>query len=408
MWRRIVFPLAFVIQLFWMEPLPQQQWGSFTTTNNNGGRKYVTIVTAAQVQQDGSSFSSSSSSSSSSTGTQNASPNVTTTAELRTILKHYIGTRRRIQHDGLVRWFMEYPPPKTTASVNDSTIPVLILLHFGTGNMRSSGLLGRTLEKDPWLRLSEQFGFVILSPSAVAPRRFQRNGYNTRPFLGDWNDFLGGRNKAVADVDDVGFIEALVQWAINERNGDPKRVYIYGFSNGGMMVQRMIIERPNLFAAAASVVANLPETTVPIPSSGTPLFLMCSTEDDRIPYLGGDADANRGRVRSAEATRDFFVTANQAGPNMTETTLPDLDPNDNCRIISQFYPSNNATPVQYYILDGGGHNFAGQKQTIGGYPIPKPILFILDRFLLGNSCNDADGIQLAWDFMSQFTLPSSK
>ena len=155
----------------------------------------------------------------------------------------------------------------------------------------------------------------MLAPNGVARNR-SGQGYNTQPYKGDWNDYLGGRNKNVVGIDDVGFISELVNWAIQRRNGDPKRIYIYGHSNGGMMVQRMIIERPNMFAAAAAVVANLPEAEVPVPTHGTPLFLMCATSDDYTPYYGGAASARRGNVRSAEATRDFFVAANQAGPNM--------------------------------------------------------------------------------------------
>lgn len=332
----------------------------------------------------------------------NINNTIDTAKELDGIMKGYFGTERRLRHDGLVRWFMEYPPATSRATnPANGSVPVLILLHFGTGNMRSSRIFGRTVEKDPWLNLAKQHGYLVLSPSAVSPRRW-RDGYNTKPYKGDWNDLLGGANNNVVDIDDVGYISALVEWAIQKRGGDRRKVYIFGFSNGGTMVQRMIIERPNMFAAATAAVANLPAADIPLPSRGTPLFLICGTEDNRMPYVGGVAADGRGVLRSAEATRDFFVAANHAGPNMIETMLPDTDPNDNCRIISQFYPSNT-TPVQYYIMDGGGHNFVGTKSTIGGQPLPNPLIYALD-VLLGNPCYDANGIQLAWDFMTKFTL----
>ena len=157
----------------------------------------------------------------------------------------------------------------------------------------------------------------------------------------------------------------------------------------------MIIERPNLFAAAG--VVNLPAADIPYPSRATPFFLMCGTKDNRMPYVGGDAADIRGKILSAEATRDFFVAANQAGPTMSETILPDTDQNDNCRIISQFFPSDIA-PVLYYRMDGGGHNFAGEKTTARGMPLPNTLVIVLDR-LLGNPCYDANGVQLAWDFI---------
>lgn len=322
---------------------------------------------------------------------------ITTVDELIAKVKRYVGIVHTIRHDGLVRWFMEYPPPTSATS---DTVPVLILLHFGEGNMRSSRVIGRVVEKDLWLVLAEQHGYLVLSPNGVAPRK-RRRGYNTRSFFSDWNDYNGGPYRRVADIDDVGFISALVDWAIQKRNGNPKRIYIYGYSNGGTMVQRMIIERPNMFAAAAAAVANLPETEVPIPSHGTPLFLISGTNDTINPYMGGKMGAGRGFVRSAEATRDFFVAANHAGPDMIETKLPDIDPDDNCTIISQFYPSNT-TPVQFYIADGGGHNFVGKKM-IGGFKVPS----FLEKFVddaLGNPCYDANGILLAWTFLTNFTL----
>jgi hypothetical protein len=97
-----------------------------------------------------------------------------------------------------------------------------------------------------------------------------------------------------------------------------------------------------------------------------------------------------------------FVAMNSAGP-MTETTLPDVDPNDNCTIISQYFP-HNTTPVLYYKLDGGGHNFVG-KTTFAGFPIPNFAVQMLEQSL-GTICNDAVGAELAWNFMTQFTLQS--
>ena len=333
-----------------------------------------------------------------STTTSRSITEITTVDELIAKVKRYVGIVHTLRHDGLVRWFVEYPPP---ISATSDTVPVLILLHFGGGNMRSSRVLGRTLEKDLWLVLAEQNGYLVLAPNGVAPRK-RRGGYNTRAFESDWNDYNGGPNGVIADIDDVGFISALVDWAIQERNGNPKRIYIYGYSNGGTMTERMIIERPNMFAAAAAAVANLPEKEVPIPSRGTPFFLICGTVDPIIPYNGGKANAGRGMVRSAETTRDFFVAANHAGPDMIETILPNVDPNDNCTIISQFFPSNT-TPVQFYIMNGGGHNFLGKKMIGGLNYFPRIVSYFLDDYL-GNPCYDANGLLLAWTFLTNFTL----
>lgn len=322
-------------------------------------------------------------------------------------LRRYLGFERFMYHDGLVRWFVEHPPPPNAANLtsNSNGIPLLIMLHFGRGNMRSSQILGRIIEKDPWLRLAEQNGYLLLAPNAVVPRENGR-GFNTHNILlrdTNWNDLMGGRYNATAEIDDVGFITKLVEWAIDNRNVDSRRVYITGHSSGGNMVQRMIIERPNLFAAAASSVSTLPDRYIPFPSHGTPIVLFCGTVDNRVPYEGGYVNG-RGPLRSAEETRDYFVAMNGAGP-MIETTLPDIDPNDNCTIISQYFP-HNTTPVQYYKMDGGGHNFAGEK-TFARIKIPTFVVKRLDA-TLGAACYDADGALLAWNFMTQFRLQTDQ
>jgi poly(3-hydroxybutyrate) depolymerase len=370
------------------------------------------------------------SSSSSTLRSLNSTTNVVDVPKILHTIKKYVGIERSLQHDGLVRWFVEYPAPllrlntsstsnSTSTSYSNGTVPVLIILHFGTGNMQSSRVFGRTLEKDPWLQLAEQYGYLVLSPNAARSKR-NGMGYETKRFFGnDWNDYYGGRNQNVAKVDDVGFLSALVEWSIQNRNGDRSRIYIAGFSNGGTMVQRMIVERPTLFAATAAYAANLPDFDVPLPTHGTPLLLMFGTEDARMPYNGGKTSGNRGLSRSAEATRDFFLLANgvvalnnatasstfDVVPNVT--ILTDNDPNDNCRIVSEYYhdskKSNNTlttAPVQFYKMSGGGHNFAGNF-SFAGYNAPKIVVDFIE-LLLGNNCRDASGIKLGWEFMTRF------
>ena len=341
--------------------------------------------------------------------------NSTTTIEMTTTnptfrqrLRRYFGYEHVLYHDGLFRWFVEHPPPPSTATTNTTNsnatqIPLLILLHFGRGNMRSSSIFGRIIEKDPWLRLAEQNGYLLLSPNAVVPRKIGK-GYITHSiFFRDtnWNDLMGGRYNATVNVDDAGFLLKIVDWAIANRNVDPNRIYIAGHSSGGNMAQRMIIEYPNTFAAAASFVSTLPNRDIPFPSRGTPIAIFCGTNDNRVPYEGGYRDG-RGSLMSAEDTRDYFVQMNHAGP-MIEMTLPDIDPNDNCTITSQYFP-HNITPVQYYKLNGGGHNFIGET-TFAGFRIPSFATQLLEN-TLGTICNDADGATLAWKFMTQFTLAS--
>jgi polyhydroxybutyrate depolymerase len=315
-------------------------------------------------------------------------------------LESYIGTEHAILHDGLIRWFVEHPtPPGITTNP-----PLLIILHFSTGNMHSSWGFARVVEKDPWLRLCYQYGFLAIAPNAVARRRKGRPGYNTKSLFADWNDLQGGQNMTVANVDDVGFISAIVDWAFKNRSVDPNRVYITGISNGGMMTLRMVIERPNMFAGAAAMIAPLPDRYIPFPSKGTPILLLVGTEDRTLPFNGGKTSGPRGFVRSADATRVYFVTANNAGPDAIETVLPDRVTTDNCTIVSRYYP-HNTTPVLYYVMQGGGHLPAGIPTIGSSVRLPKYLTNLLEE-RLGNLCDDAESSLLGWEFMTNFTLTS--
>ena len=48
-----------------------------------------------------------------------------------------------------------------------------------------------------------------------------------------------------------------------------------------------------------------------------------------LPFEGGIVAEDRGRVRSSDATRDFFIDLNQAIPTPAESVqLKNLDPDD--------------------------------------------------------------------------------
>jgi polyhydroxybutyrate depolymerase len=303
-------------------------------------------------------------------------------------IEYFLGTERFIRHDGYKRWFVEYQPD---AMARDGSAPLLIVLHFGGGNMRSSVGFGRLAEKDPFLKIAWDQGVYVMSPNG-ARRRRNFPGIGTKGIFQQWNDLLGGDETG---LDDVGFIVSLIDWAVANRNVNPKRVYLTGISNGGMLSQRIMIEHPELIAAVGTVGASLPNTDVPFPNLGVPIVLIHGTADDFVPYEGGIAAAGRGIVRSVNDTLDYFIAANGADPDPIETLLPDTDPNDGCRIASQYY-AHNTTPVLFYRMDGGGHMTPGVN-------VPQYIINCGYQFYVGTLCFDAVGAQLIWDFMSKYT-----
>jgi acetylxylan esterase len=109
---------------------------------------------------------------------------------------------------------------------------VLVAAHYctGSGPVFFSGT--------EFASLADQHGFIVIYPSATrsgscfdvsSPQALQHNGGS----------------------DPVGVI-SMVNWVLQNRNGDPNRVYITGLSSGAMLTNVMLGAYPDVFKAGAA------------------------------------------------------------------------------------------------------------------------------------------------------------
>ena len=294
-------------------------------------------------------------------------------------------TESSIEYDGLTRWYRIYSPDPFPEK------PALVLyLHGGTLSMRSlfSPLVDGT---DRWFSIAEEKGVVLLVPNGVNPETGDTFGDDQ-----NWNDLRPDTAAGQTTVDDVGFIMALLDKVLEDLPIDGNRIYVTGASNGGMMTYRLLIDRPDRFAAGAAFIANLPTLPegLPIPESPTPLMIANGTEDPLMPWDGGAVAKDRGWVISTDETVSWWVEANQADPSRRNSTaLPDINLEDGCRVWEDHYPaSEGGAPVLFYSLLGGGHTMPSLAQ---------PGLFLrLTGRILGPVCQEVEGVDLAWDFFT--------
>lgn len=80
------------------------------------------------------------------------------------------------------------------------------------------------------------------------------------------------------------------------------------------------------------------------------------------------------------------------------TLLDDMDPGDGCRIRNELHDGDN--PVVFATMEGGGHVIPTPQGEDG---CSRLFNFLCDRFV-GNFCRDAEGADLAWDFLKGKTL----
>ena len=284
---------------------------------------------------------------------------------------------------GVTRWMTV-----NRATSVPSSAPLLILLHGGTGNMRTA--LSRTGTGD-WKDIATAEKFVLIAPNGT--------NVDTGDTFGDnqhWNDLRPPHLEGDSDADDVLFLLKVIDWALENHDIDRSTVYITGVSNGGMMVYRMLMEAPQSFAGGAAFIANLPvdERHFVTPIEAVPLMIVNGTDDPLMPFAGGDiAQGNRGVVRSAPDTWDWWFSANHTANNSVQTTLADTDPNDGCILVQNDYAAlANGAKVRTITMQGGGHAMPSTRHTAAGDAILGPTV--------GIRCKDHDGASIAWAFFT--------
>ena len=267
-------------------------------------------------------------------------------------------TLQSISVAGVKRWFIVVKPESLPPGA-----PVVLLLHGGTQSMHKA-LDSHALSA--WSQAAKAQGFILVVPNGTSAK-----GGNTAGNRQNWND--GRSDSAAGDqvADDVTFLTLLVDWALREYGADARRVFITGASNGGMMTYRMLIERP------------------------TALLIVNGTADPVMPWSGGRiAPGNRGTVLSADATKRWWLQTNHVNQTPALSDLPDLVPNDDCRMQREDFPAlPGGAPVAFITMQGGGHYAPSQlaPQRTGR----------LVKRIVGKPCRDAEAVDLAWQFFQQ-------
>ena len=279
---------------------------------------------------------------------------------------------RSLTFGGLERSYRVFVPEDYTA---ESPVPLVLVLHGGGG--------GGT-------RLAEALGF---DDSASAHHYIAAYPEGVGK---EWNDGRGVRfrsDQAGAAIDDVGFLVAVVHAIEGEFAIDSTRVYVTGVSNGAMMTHRLILEAPDIFAAAAPVIGALAKPLLDEAPSAQPIpILMINGTDDRaVPFEGGYVFNNEdfGELASVAETDAFWRAANACEDSPTVTELPDLDTSDGSTVSLQSYSCTNA-PVEQYIVEGGGHRWPAESESS------------LSLGRRGQN-HDFSATEVIWTFFSQYS-----
>ena len=181
-----------------------------------------------------------------------------------------------------------------------------------------------------------------------------------------WND---GREGVTSAADDVGYMRKLIGELGRRGIADPKRVYIAGISNGGMMAMRMLCEASDLLAGVGTTIANMPVRTgeacrIVHP---VPIVMINGSADIVVPYNGGWVGplGVGGHVWGTEQTAKFLAHANGC-TTVVRTHFPSHKPLDHMSVTRTAWGGcfTPAKTVTLYRVNGGGHQIYGRRGMI--------------------------------------------
>lgn len=274
--------------------------------------------------------------------------------------------RHTLAWDGLERsYYLREPQGLDKAR----KLPLVLALHGGGG-------VGEKMNKLTGLSdLGEKEGFLAVFPEGVG-----RNWNDGRP---------GDFSKAHRDhIDDVGFINALVEKLKTEYPVDPRRVYACGISNGAMMCFRLACEMAGTFAAVAAVGGSMPENLPGLchPEKPVAVMVIFGRQDPLVPYGGGYVSVlgrKRGKVVPVEESLEFWARVNHCDLPEEAEALPDLDSKDGTRVFKR-----SCGKVEILLVEGGGHTWPGGWQYLW-------------EFLVGKTSRDFNASETIWKFFQR-------
>jgi polyhydroxybutyrate depolymerase len=167
-----------------------------------------------------------------------------------------------IQHGGAARDYLLHVPASYTGKTR---VPLLIDMH---GSGQNATLQSMT---SLWTRKADAMGFVVIYPNALNAR---------------WNAGTCCSPSMEQNVDDLGFLRAVVEKTTTDGCIDRTRVYASGLSGGGLMAYRLACMAADMFAAIAPVSGA--DVTIPCtPSGPVSVASFRGLMDTTVPYDGG-------------------------------------------------------------------------------------------------------------------------
>ena len=198
--------------------------------------------------------------------------------------------------------------------------------------------------------LAIEYGFAVCYPQGI-----QDSGGNT--FFNVGYDFQNNET-----VDDVAYLEDLIDLFTTDGSVDPDEVFCTGMSNGGDFCYLLACEASESFRGVAPISGMIMQDIMNncSPSQNVAILEIHGIQDN-VTYFNGDYNNQDGwgAYPSIPATINFFVDMYNLDLNSTGN-FPNTVQNDGSTVVFDKYGDDDSCyKVWLYTVNGGGHDWPG-------------------------------------------------
>lgn len=253
---------------------------------------------------------------------------------------------KTLLHDGEIREYSIYIPASYQGT---SQVPLLFNFHGGDGDIASQLYIA---DMRP---IADTAGFILVYPQALPD-----------PQGGGATSWM---HKEPTTVDDIYFVEAMIDTIAAEYMIDEERVYACGYSNGGEFSFELSCRLNDRIAAMGSVARSMYIGTYDqcAPIHPTAVVTIHGTEDD----YNGITWQGVLYYLSLDDVNSYWTNMNNTDSIPTIVQLPDIDPNDGSTVEHYSWENGDGcVSVEHFKVIGGDHDWPG---TFGNMDIDATI-----------------------------------
>ncbi|MFI6780053.1 alpha/beta hydrolase family esterase [Micromonospora sp. NPDC050276] len=220
-------------------------------------------------------------------------------------------------------------------------VPLVVLLHgYGSSGAQQERYFDLLPESD-------RRTFLYAMPNGTTDRIGSRF----------WNAAESCCDVDNSGVDDLAYLERLLDSVESAYSVDAARVYLVGHSNGGFMAYRMACERSMRITAVVSLAGALDSNALCTPQRPVSVLEIHGTADATIKFDGGTRNGHR--YSSVDTTLATWRRINNCSAK-ADTSAPPMDleprlPDAETGVTSYSAGCRDATRVELWDIRGGSH-----------------------------------------------------